>query len=298
MELKERILKLKEEKNAVILAHNYQNADIQEIADFVGDSLELARIAERTDADIIVFCGVDFMAETASVLNPDKLVLVPSRDARCPMAAQLPPEKIREAKKLGYEFVIYVNSYAASKAEADICCTSANAAKIVESINCDTVMLGPDSNLACFAAEKTGKKVIPIPSHGYCYVHKVFRVEDVKNARLKYPDAEIIVHPECDMEVQRLSDFVGSTSQMYNYAEKSKAETIIVGTEKGLVERMKREIEDKTFLPLRNSICIEMKLNTLDGVYDVLLNEKNRIKVKEEIAERAKTAIDRMLKVT
>jgi quinolinate synthase len=298
MDFKERILQLKEEKNAVILAHNYQNADIQEIADFIGDSLELARTAERTDADIIVFCGVDFMAETASVLNPDKLVLIPSRDARCPMAAQLPPEKIREAKKSGYEFIIYVNSYAASKAEADICCTSANAAKIVESIGSDIVMLGPDSNLACLAAEKTGKTVMPVPSHGYCYVHKVFRAEDVKNARLKYPDAEVIVHPECDMKVQRLSDFVGSTSQMYKYAEKSEAETIIVGTEKGLVERMKREIEGKTFLPLRDSICIEMKLNTLDRVYDVLLNEKNRVKVEGEIAERAKIAIDRMLKVT
>jgi len=298
MDVKERILRLKEEKNAVILAHNYQNAEIQEIADFIGDSLELARAAAKTDAEIIVFCGVDFMAETASVLNPNKLVLIPSRDARCPMAAQLPPEKVREAKKSGYEFVIYVNSYAASKAEADICCTSANAAKIVESIDGDTVMLGPDSNLACFAAERTGKKVIPIPSHGYCYVHKVFRIEDVRNARSRYPDAKIIVHPECDVEVQRVSDFVGSTSQMYRYAEKSDAEIIIVGTEKGLVERMRREIEGKTFLPLRDSICIEMKLNTLDRVYDVLLNEKNRVKIEDEIAEDARNAIERMLRVT
>ncbi|HID42500.1 MAG TPA: quinolinate synthase, partial [Archaeoglobaceae archaeon] len=199
--------------------------------------------------------------------------------------------------KLGYEFVVYVNSYAASKAEADICCTSANAAKVVESLDADVVMLGPDANLACFAAEKTGKKVIAVPPHGYCYVHKIFSVEDIKYARSRYPDAEIIVHPECDMEVQRASDFVGSTSQMYRYAEKSDAEIIIVGTEKGLTERMKREIDGKTFLPLRNSTCIEMKLNTLEGVYDVLLNENNKVKVEEKVAERARIAIERMLEV-
>ncbi len=300
MELKEEIIRLKEEKNAVILSHNYQNAEIQEIADFIGDSLELARAAAKTKADIIVFCGVDFMAETAATLNPDKLVLIASRDARCPMAAQLPPERVREAKNKGYPFVIYVNTYAASKAEADICCTSANAAEIVESLDSETVMLGPDANLARFAARKSGKKVIAVPSHGYCYVHKVFRVEDIENARSKYPDAEIIVHPECDAEVQLAADFVGSTSQMYRYAEKSAAERIVVGTEVGLIERMRREIGKelgKEFIPLRHATCIEMKLNTLGKVYDVLLNEKNPVRIDEEIARRARRSIERMLEV-
>ncbi|AEA47621.1 quinolinate synthase NadA [Archaeoglobus veneficus] len=297
MEIKKRILKLKDEKNAVILAHNYQNAEIQEIADFIGDSLELARTAAKTKADIIVFCGVDFMAETAAVLNPDKLVLIPSKDARCPMAAQLPPEKVVEAKRSGCPFVIYVNSYAASKAEADICCTSANAAKVVESLDSDTVMLGPDANLAWFAARKTGKKVIAVPSHGYCYVHKAFRIEDVRNARSAHPDAKIIVHPECDPEVQIAADFVGSTSQMYRYAMESDAEKFVVGTEIGLIERMRREIEGKEFIPLRHTTCIEMKLNTLERIHDVLLNEKNVVKIDLEIADGARKAIRRMLEV-
>ncbi|RLI85739.1 MAG: quinolinate synthase [Archaeoglobales archaeon] len=297
MDLKREILRLKEEKNAIILAHNYQTSEIQEIADFIGDSLELARAATKTKADVIVFCGVDFMAETAATLNPDKLVLIPSMDARCPMAVQLPPEKVREAKKSGCPFVIYVNSYATSKAEADICCTSANAAKVVEAIESETVMLGPDANLAWFAARKTGKKVIAVPSHGYCYVHKVFRIEDIKAARQRYPDAEIIVHPECDPDVQMAADFVGSTSQMYRYAKESDAERIVVGTEIGLIERMRREIEGKEFVPLRQSVCIEMKLNTLERIHDVLLNEKNVVKIDEEVAKKARKAIERMLEV-
>jgi quinolinate synthase len=296
MDLKREILRLKEDKNAVILAHNYQNAEIQEIADFVGDSLELARAAAKTKANILVFCGVDFMAESAAVLNPDKLVLIPSRDARCPMAAQLLPERIREAKKSA-EFVIYVNSYAASKAEADICCTSANVAKVVESLKSEKVMLGPDANLAWFAARQTGKEVVAVPSHGYCYVHKVFRIEDVRAVRSEHPDAKIIVHPECDPEVQLAADFVGSTSQMYSYAEESDAEKIVVGTEIGLIERMQREIEGKKFLPLRHATCIEMKLNTLERVHDVLLNEKNVVRIDEEVAKGARKSIERMLEV-
>jgi quinolinate synthase len=298
MELKKEIIRLKDDKNAVILAHNYQNADIQEIADFIGDSLELAREAAKTKADIIVFCGVDFMAETGAILNPDKLVLIPSRDARCPMAAQLPPERVREAKKAGYPFIIYVNSYAASKAEADICCTSANASKVVEALDGDTVMLGPDANLAWYAEKETGKRVIPVPSHGYCYVHKVFRIEDIYAIRSRHPDAKIIVHPECNSEVQEASDFVGSTSQMYRYAVESDAEVIVVGTEIGLIERMQREIEGKTFLPLRASTCIEMKLNKLDVVYKTLLNENNIVKINEDVALRAKRSIERMLEVS
>ena len=297
MNIIDKILKLKDKKNAVILAHNYQCTEIQQIADFVGDSLELSIAASKTKADIIVFCGVDFMAETAAVLNPDKLVLIPSRDARCPMAFQLPPEKVLKAKKSGCPFIIYVNSYASAKAVADICCTSANVLKVVESVDSDTVMLGPDANLARYAEWKTEKKVIPVPSHGYCYVHKMFQIEDVKRARLEHPDAEIIVHPECDLNVQKEADFVGSTSQLYHYALESDADKFVVGTEIGLIERMKREIQEKTFIPLRKAVCVEMKLNTLEKIYNVLLNEKNIVKVSPDIAEDARKAIRRMLEV-
>ncbi len=226
----EEVLKLKEEKGIAILAHNYQAPEVQQVADYVGDSLELARIATRIKAETILFAGVDFMAETVAILNPDKKVIVPSRDAICPMARQLPADMVsREKERSGAPFVIYVNSYAEAKARADVCCTSANAAEIVEKLDSDTVLLGPDANLAWYAARCTGKRVIPIPHDGYCYVHRAFSVEDVLKARKQWPDAEIIVHPECKPEVQKLADFVGSTSQMYAHAKKTDADTLIVG---------------------------------------------------------------------
>lgn len=300
MDLKREIEKLREQKNAVILAHNYQITEIQEVADFVGDSLELARMATKTKADIIVFCGVDFMAETASVLNPDKKVLIPTREARCPMAAQLPAEMVKKVKEENPDvpFVIYVNSLAEAKAEADICCTSANAAKVVESLKSDKVFLGPDANLAWFAAQKTGKEVIPVPSDGYCYVHKKFSKEDVLRVRKDHPDAVVIVHPECNPDVQLAADYVGSTSQMVKFARESEAEKIVVGTEVGLVELMKREIPDKTFIPLRVSVCEEMKMHTLERLRDALKYEREVVKVPEEIAERALKAVKRMLEVS
>jgi quinolinate synthase len=300
MDLKREIEKLKEQKNAVILAHNYQIAEIQEMADFVGDSLELARIATKTKADIIVFCGVDFMAETASILNPDKKVIIPTKEARCPMAAQLPAEMVRKVKEKnpGIPFVIYVNSLAKAKAEADVCCTSANAAKIVESLESDKVFLGPDANLAWHAAQKTGKEVVPVPSDGHCYVHKKFSKEDVLKVRKEHPDAVVIVHPECDPEVQLAADYVGSTSQMVKFARESEAEKIAVGTEIGLVELMKREIPDKTFIPLRVSVCEEMKMHTLEKLRDALKYEKEVVKVPDDVAERALKAVKRMLELS
>jgi len=292
--------KLREQKNAAILAHNYQTGEIQEVADFVGDSLELARMATKTKADIIVFCGVDFMAETASILNPDKKVLIPTREARCPMAAQLPAEMVRKVKEENPEipFIIYVNSLAEAKAESDVCCTSANAAKVVESLKSDKVFLGPDANLAWFAAQKTGKEVIPVPSDGHCYVHKKFSKEDVLRVRKEHPDAVVIVHPECNPDVQLAADYVGSTSQMVKFARKSEAEKIVVGTEIGLVELMRREIPDKTFVPLRVSVCEEMKMQTLEKLRDALKYEREVVKVPEEIAERALKAVKRMLEVS
>ncbi len=293
---KREIQRLKEEKNAIILAHNYQIGEIQEIADFIGDSLELAMYATKTDADVIVFCGVDFMAETASILNPDKKILIPSI-ARCPMAKQLPPELVREVKERSPDvpFVIYVNSYASSKAEADVCCTSANAPKVVERLKSDTVFLGPDANLAWFTERKTGKRVIPVPENGFCYVHKVFKPEHVESVRKSYPNAVVIVHPECDPEVQVKADFVGSTSQMFEFAKECNSDVVVVGTEIGLVERMRREIPDKTFLPLHKAVCREMKYNTLEGVLNALKYERYVVKVPEEVAKRAKKAIRGML---
>ncbi len=296
-EIRKEIERLKEEKNAVILAHNYQTLDVQDVADFKGDSLELAVAASKLKADIVVFCGVDFMAETAAVLNPDKKVLIPCTKAKCPMAAQLTPEMVREAKKSGYPFIAYVNTFASVKAEADICCTSANAAKVARAVAKDGVcFLGPDANLAKFAC-KNGIKVIPVPEHGYCYVHKAFQVEDVERARKEHPEAEVIVHPECDLEVQKSADFVGSTSQMLRYALNSECESFVVGTEIGLIERMKREIKDKQFYPLRRSICVEMKLNNLENVYSALKEEKHEVRLDGEIAERAKKAVKRMFEV-
>ncbi|MFO7968346.1 MAG: quinolinate synthase NadA [Archaeoglobaceae archaeon] len=296
--LNDQIKKLKEEKNAVILAHNYQVLEIQEIADFTGDSLELSRMATETEADIIVFCGVDFMAETASILNPDKKVLIPSKKAICPMAAQLTPDMIIEAKKSKHiPFITYVNSSAECKAEADICCTSSNAAQIVKSLDHEEAFMGPDVNLAWFAEKQSGKKVTPVPADGYCYVHRAFGEEDIKRARETYPQAEIMVHPECNPEVQLLADYIGSTSQMVKRAETSEAEQIIVGTEIGLIDRMKRDLPEKEFIPLKEVVCEEMKMNNLNKILDALKTEEFEVKVPQETAERAIKSVKRMLDV-
>jgi quinolinate synthase len=299
--MQKEIEKLKEQKNAILLVHNYQRSEIQEIADFIGDSLELAQMAAKTKADVIVFCGVDFMAETAAILNPDKKVLIPSNEARCPMAAQLPAEMVRKAKSKAnanaMPFVIYVNSLAEAKAEADVCCTSANAARIVEALDAEMVFLGPDANLAWFAEQKSGKRVVAVPGNGYCYVHKYFKKEDVLRARKEHPDAVVVVHPECNPDVQLLSDYVGSTSQMLRYAREVKASKIVVGTEMGLIERMRRENPGKKFIPLREAICKEMKMHTLKRVRDVLRHEINQVFVEEDIAKRALKAVKRMLEI-
>ncbi|WP_202318838.1 quinolinate synthase NadA [Archaeoglobus neptunius] len=289
---------LKKQKNAVILSHNYQILPIQTIADSVGDSLELSMAARDVEADIIVFCGVDFMAETAAILNPNKKVLVPSTEARCPMAAQLNADMVRKAKeKYNAPFVAYVNTHASVKAVADVCCTSANVARVVENIDSETVLLGPDANLAWYAAEKTGKEVIPVPEYGNCCVHQSFTVKDVERARIEHPEAEIIVHPECRPEVQRFADFVGSTSQMIRYVAESGKNGIIIGTEIGLIERLVDEHPGKEIFPLRTSVCSAMKKNTLDGVVKVLREENNVVRVDEKIAVRARKAIERMFEL-
>jgi quinolinate synthase len=292
-DIQKEILKLKEKKNAVILAHSYQRLEIQEIADFVGDSLELARMATNVDADIIVFCGVDFMAETSAILNPNKKVLIPV-DAKCPMASQLNAEMVLKAKETGLPFIAYVNTNAEVKAEADICCTSANVVDVVRALKHDEVLLGPDKNLAWFAEWKTGKRVIPVPKDGYCYVHAQFSRDDIVSIRKKYPNALIIVHPECKPEVQLSADYIGSTSQIIWFTKSTRRE-VVIGTEIGLIERIRRE--NCKASPLKCVICNEMKMNTLKVVLRVLIHEDKVVEVPRDVARKARRSIRKMIEL-
>jgi len=301
MTLADEVLKLKKEKNAVILAHNYQRSDIQEIADYVGDSIELSRKAmEEKEAKTIVFSAVDFMAESAAILNPDKKVLLPTLSARCPMAQMLTVDEIKRWK-VHYPLVpvvLYVNTLAAAKAYCDICCTSANAVEVIASLDSDTVLFGPDRNLAEYVQRKTGKTVIPIPEWGFCPTHLLFQPEDVQILKMQYPDAAVMVHPECTFEVQKAADFVGSTSQMCKYAKESDAKTFVVGTEEGILHRLKKENPGKRFvLAYEEAVCPTMKLNTLDRLYAALKEEKYLVTVPEPIAKQARKALERMFEL-
>ena len=321
-EIIEDILKLKQEKNAVILSHNYQRDEVQDIADFIGDSLELSRTAAGLDCDVIVFCGVHFMAESASILSPDKTVLLPELDAGCPMADMIQvssPRKVWKtfpgyevqptfvfpheftlrdikAKYPGVPVVAYVNTTADVKAESDICCTSANVVKVMESLVDERVICIPDRNLSMWAQKNTKKQVIAWD--GFCHVHDRVTKEDVLKARKEYPDAVLMAHPECRPEVLDLADHVTSTSGMLRFAKSSDAKEFIVGTELGLMHRLKKENPDKVFHPLRRDmICPNMKKTTLNSVLNALKEMKNIIKVPEEIRIPAKKALDRMLEI-
>ena len=301
MNLTDKIQKLKREKKAVILAHNYQRPEIQDIADYVGDSIELSRKAMlEQEAEIIVFAAVDFMAESAALLNTAKKVLLPSLGARCPMAQMLTVDEIKRLK-VHYPdapVVLYVNTLASSKAYCDICCTSANAVEVVNSLDANTILFGPDRNLAEYVAEKTGKTLIPIPEWGFCPTHVLFQPEDVIVLKQQHPDAVVMVHPECSSEVRRTADFVGSTSKMCLYARETPAKTVIVGTEQGLLHRLRKENPKKQFiLAYADAICPNMKLITLDRVYSSLNYEKNVVKVPEPIARKARIALERMFQV-
>lgn len=301
-DLQKEIIKLKEEKNATILAHNYQTGDIQEIADFIGDSLELCiKASEITDSPLVVFCGVDFMAETAAILNPDKKIIIPDKNSECPMANMLPVEELRKAKKRYPDaaVVLYVNTLAEAKAEADILCTSANAVKVVESLDEDLILFGPDMNLAWHVQQQVDKEIIPVPENGHCYVHRMFNLHDMHALREKYPDADIMIHPESDPEVQEFADYVLSTGGMMRHVAESPKQTFIVGTEYDLVTRLRGEHPDKTFIPaLDDAICENMKLHTLEKVKNSLLNEEFVVTVPEETAKEARKAIQRMLDVS
>lgn len=293
------IIRLKEEKRAIILAHNYQRPEIQDIADYVGDSIELSRKAmDEQQAEIIVFSAVDFMAESAAILNPGKKVLLPTLGARCPMAQMLTVDEVKRAKALhpGLPLVLYVNSLASAKAYCDICCTSANAVEVIESLDNDTVLFGPDRNLAEYVEEKTGKTVIPVPEWGFCPTHLLFQPEDVRILKMQYSDAVVLAHPECNVEMRNAADFVGSTSQMCRYARESSARRFIIGTEEGLLHRLRKDNPGKQFiLAYEGAVCPNMKLNTLDRLYAALKEEKHVITVPEPIAAKARRGLERML---
>lgn len=300
-DLSEKISRLKEEKNSVILAHNYQIEPVQLVADYLGDSLGLARKSAETDADIVVFAGVDFMAETASMLNPGKKILLPSKKAECPMAAMLSAEKIRVTKDENPDAatVIYVNTFVDARAEADVTCTSSNAVEIVNALEEDRVIFGPDRNLAWHVEQKTNKELIKIPEDGHCYVHRMFTSEDVIRLKEENPRAEVMVHPESDPEVQMRADHICSTGQMMARAGESDSREFIVGTEIGLVERLKREFPEKKFIPLsKDAVCEPMKRHTLEKVYKSLKDEVYEVKVPPKLAERAKKATERMLEMS
>lgn len=297
-ELAEKILNLKQRRKAVILAHNYQLGEVQDIADFVGDSLELSQSAAKTEAEVIVFCGVHFMAETASILCPDKVVLLPDINAGCPMADMITAEQLKEKKK---EFptatvVCYVNSTAEVKAESYICCTSANAAKVVQSLDSREVLFIPDQYLGHYISTKTDRKMILWP--GYCPTHVRIHPEHITQLKKEYPRAKVMVHPECRPEVIALADQVLSTSGMCRFARQTDAREIIVGTEIGILHRLRKENPDKKFIPAsEQAVCPDMKLITLEKVLWSLEEMTPEVKVLEETRLRAKAAVDRMLDI-
>jgi quinolinate synthase len=297
-ELAEKISAQKKRRNAVILAHNYQLGEVQDIADFVGDSLDLSQRAAETDADVIMFCGVHFMAETASILCPDKVVLLPDRDAGCPLANMITAERLRAKKKEHPQaaVVCYINSTAEVKAESDVCCTSANAVRVVESLDAREILFVPDQYLGHYVSIKTDKKMTLWP--GFCPTHARIKPERIKELKKEYPQAKVVVHPECTPEVIALADEVLSTSGMCRYAQRDEVREMVVGTEIGIIHRLKKENPGKRFIPIsEQAICPNMKLITLEKVLWSLEDMGPEVKVPEGIRLKAKAAVDKMLKI-
>ena len=309
------INQLKQQKNAVILGHNYMEpALFYTIPDFVGDSLELSRNAAETDKDIIVFCGVRFMAETAKILNPEKTVLLPAKKAGCSLAASITADDVRELKRRfpGVPIVTYINTYADVKAEVDICCTSSNAKAVVESLNSDTVIFLPDEYLAKNVARETGKHIVfptktpkldpnidyqLIGWHGRCEVHEKFTVEDIENARRQFPDVVVLAHPECPPEVVEASDYSGSTTAMVNFVKKSSARRYLVLTECSMGDNIAAENPDKEMVRICSIRCPHMNEITLAETLDALQFIQYKIEIPEDIRLRAKRSVDRMLEI-
>ncbi len=293
-----RIHELKQTRNAVILAHNYARGEIQDIADFTGDSLGLSQQAMEQDAEVIVFCGVHFMAESAAILCPDKTVLLPEKYAGCPMASMVTADALREEKKKYPEaaVVCYVNSTADVKAESDICCTSANAIDVVNSLEEDLILFVPDRNLANYVAHNSSKTIIPWD--GYCPTHNQILVSDISRARHEHPDAQILAHPECRKEILELSDHIFSTTGMLQHVERSKDEKFIIVTEKGILHKLEKDNPDKCFYHASEfAVCPEMKAIDLETLLSSLENMQHVISVPEDIRYRAGLALDRMLAV-
>ncbi|MHB8771239.1 MAG: quinolinate synthase NadA [Syntrophales bacterium] len=300
MEIVEKIAKLKQERRAVILAHNYQIAEVQDVADFVGDSLELSIKASQTDAEVIVFCGVHFMAETAKILSPRKTVLLPDENAGCPMADMITAEQLAglKAEHPGAKVLCYVNTSAEVKAQCDLCCTSANAVRMVEEVLKDApeIIFIPDKYLAAFVARKTGREFITW--QGFCPTHARILPEHIEAARARHPGAAVMVHPECRPEVAALADIVISTGGMSRFAKETPAREIIVGTEPGIIHRLRKEVPDKIFHPVSEFVsCPNMKKTTLEKVLWSLEDMTHRIEVAEDIAARARRSIEAMLNV-
>ena len=297
-QMRERIQELKRERKAIILAHNYQREEVQDVADRVGDSLELARWAAQSDAEVIVLCGVHFMAESAKILNPTRTVLLPEAAAGCPMADMIEVEDLRQWKARYPEakVVCYVNSSAAVKAESDICCTSANALKVVESLDARQVLFVPDQHLGHWVSRKSTKEIILYP--GYCVTHQRLKREHIQAARAAHPDALLVVHPECAADIVDLADAVLSTSGMVRYVKESSARTFLIGTEAGILHRMRLENPGKVFYSAANALlCPNMKKTHLKSVLLSLERNQYEITVPEEVRLRAVAALDRMLAV-
>ena len=306
MNIKEEIRRMCRDKNAVIMAHYYTDGEIQDMADFVGDSLALAQKAATTDADIIVMCGVHFMGETSKILCPDKKVLVPDLEATCSLAESCPADKFAEfvAEHPGHTVISYVNTTAATKAVTDIVVTSSNAREIVESLPQDTpIIFGPDRNLGGYINSITGRNMLLWD--GACHVHEKFSVEKILELKKQYPDAKVLVHPECKGTVVKLADKVGSTAALLKYSISDSSDTFIVATESGILHEMQKACPEKTFIPAPPSDstcacneCSYMKLVTMQKLYDCLKNEAPEIHVDAQVAEKAIVSINRMLEIS
>lgn len=295
-----KIKALKEKKNAVILAHCYQPVEIDKVADYVGDSLHLSQVASKTDADIIIFAGVYFMAQTAKLLSPNKKVLLPQIEAGCRMADMISFRQLKEFKAQHPDIptVCYVNSTAEVKSECDMCCTSSNAVKIVKSMGVPKILFLPDTYLGKWVEKQLGNvEVITYP--GFCPTHLQIRPNDIENARKTHPEALVLAHPECHMSVSSIADYVGSTTGIMKFAKESDNKSFIIATEQGVVDRLKRDLPDKEIIPVKeNIICPNMKMTSLEDILHVLETEDNEIFVDENIAPKAVRCIDRMLEVS
>jgi quinolinate synthase len=299
------IEKLKKEKNAIILAHYYQEPDIQDVADFIGDSLGLAQAAEKTEADIILFAGVHFMAETAKILNPSKKVLLPDLNAGCSLSDSAPPPlfKLFKDKHPDHKVITYINCSAGIKALSDIICTSSNAQKIVESLPVEQpIIFAPDKNLGAYINKQTGRNMLLW--NGSCMVHEIFSLEKITKLKIRHPEAKVIAHPECEEAVLNVADYIGSTTGLLKFAKNDAATTFIVVTETGILHQMQKSSPEKTFIPAppNNSCacndCPHMKLNTLEKLYLCLKYEAPEILMDEELRLAAKKPIDEMLRIS